>query len=163
MPSPGPLGRQCGEAHEPRLRLEPDVQRHIAAPAVRDCFEVRILPRDLETEAGSLIAVRQVDAAAEANAERTGADPADLEHSRLKQAADAEGPKAIWCQNQRGDLTLHQEGSAQLTAQGNAFVDVQRANRIAGDSQGAIELELLGHKQRLAEGLLAPSDQIDLE
>jgi hypothetical protein len=35
---------------------------------VRDCFEVRILPRDLETEAGSLIAVRHVDAAAEANA-----------------------------------------------------------------------------------------------
>jgi hypothetical protein len=99
------LRSQCGEAREPRRRLEPDVQRHIATPAVSDRYKVRILPRDLETEAGSLISVWHVDVAAQAYAERAGALNADLQEGRLKQAADAEGPKAIGRQK-KGAISL---------------------------------------------------------
>src|SRR5580704_5882599 len=120
---------------------KPNAHAEIAAPYVRQVWQVGKLPRYFEAEGYALIAARHVDAAAKAGANGTAADRGNLDHGRIDQAAGPEDAETIGREVQGADGACRRERSAQLAAQRAALVDVERAARVGGDGLRTVQGE----------------------
>src|SRR3984893_5701249 len=142
---------------------KPNADAEIAAPNLGEIWQIGILSSHFEAEGYALVSARYVDATAQAGTDGAAADSGNLDDGRIDQAAGAQDAKTVGREVQGGDGAGHRESSAQLTAQRDTLVDIERTARIGGDGLRTVQGELFRYQQRFAEGGLAMADQIDTE